>query len=87
MREYITLLKNKLPLTKPKKIEYGLPLTTTLKFHYESADLLLEDYLEYMQNFQDRKEKSFLQYILDIKDVWNSVDKSMSSQMDTKNMK
>ena len=76
-REYITLLKNKLPLTKPKKIEYGLPLTTTLKFHYESADLLLEDYLEYMQNFQDRKEKSFLQYILDIKDVWNSVDKSM----------
>ena len=54
-----------------------MPSTTTLKFHYESSDLLLEDYLEYMQKFQDCKEKYALQYILDIKDVWKSVDKSM----------
>lgn len=76
-REHIALLKHKVPLTKAEKIEYGLPLTTTLKFPYPSADLLLEDYLEYMQKFQDRKEKSSLQYILDIKDVWKSVDQSM----------
>ena len=38
---------------------------------------MLEDYLDYMQKFQDRKEKSALQYILDIKDVWKSVDQSM----------
>ena len=42
MREYITLLKNKFRLTKAKKIDYGLPSTTTLKFHYDSADLLLK---------------------------------------------
>lgn len=76
-REYIALLKHKVPLTKAEKIEYGLPLTTTLKFPYPSADLLLEDYLEYMQKFQDRKEKSSLQHILDIKDVWKSVDQTM----------
>ena len=76
-RDYITLLKNKLPLTKAKRIDYGLPSTTTLKFHYDTADLLLKDYLEYMQKFQDRKEKPALQYISDIKDVWNTVDKSM----------
>ena len=32
-REQITILKNKLPLTKAKKIDYGLPSTTALKFH------------------------------------------------------
>ena len=68
-RDYITLLKNKLPLTKAKRIDYGLPSTTTVKFHYDTADLLLEDYLEHMQKFQDRKEKAALQYISDIKDV------------------
>ena len=61
LREYIALLKNKVPLTKAEKIEYGSPLTTTLKFPYPSADLLLEDYLEYMQKFQDQEEKSSLQ--------------------------
>lgn len=52
-------------------------LTTTLKFRYESAEHLLQDYLAYMQKFQDRKKKSALQYVLDIKDVWKSVGKSM----------
>ena len=76
-KKQITILKNKLPLTKVKKTGYGLPSTTSLKFHYESTDLLLEDYLDYMQIFQNHKEKSALQYILDIKNVWQSVDKSM----------
>lgn len=30
-----------------------------------------------MQKFQGRKEKSAMHYILGIKDVWHSVDKSM----------
>ena len=30
-----------------------------------------------MQKFQDRKEKPSTQYIVDIRDIWNSVDKSM----------
>ena len=68
-KEYMSLLQNKLPLTKVKKQYYGLPKTTALKFHYESAELLLIDYVQYMQKFQNRKEKSAMQYILDIKDV------------------
>ena len=73
----MSLLENKLPLTKVKKQYYGLPKTTALKFHYESAELLLTDYVQYMQKFQNRKEKSAMQYILDIKDVWHSLDKNM----------
>ena len=79
--QHMSLLQNKLPLTKAKKKYYGLPVTTTFEFHYESGKQLLENYLEYMQKFQDRKKKSLVkktsQYILDIKDVWHSVDKSM----------
>ena len=59
-KEYMPLLQNKLPLTKVKKQYYGLPKTTTLKFHYESAELLLTDYVQYMQKFQGRKEKSVM---------------------------
>ena len=73
----MSLLENKLPLTKVKKQYYGLPKTTALKFHYESAELLLTDYVQYMQKFQNRKEKSAMQYILDIKDVWHSLDKNI----------
>ena len=79
--QHMSLLQNKLPLAKAKKKYYGLPVTTTFEFHYESGEQLLEHYLEYMQKFQDRKKKSLVkktsQYILDIKDVWHSVDKSM----------
>ena len=46
------------PLTKSKKQYYGLPKTSTLKFHYDSGKVLLEDYLGYMQKFQNRKEYS-----------------------------
>ena len=42
-KEYMSLLENKLPLTKVKKQYYGLPKTAALKFHYESAELLLTD--------------------------------------------
>lgn len=76
-KEYMSLLQNKLPLTKVKKQYYDLAKTTTWKFHYESAELFLTDYVQYMQKFQGRKEKSAMQYILDIKDVCHSADKSM----------
>lgn len=76
-KEYMSLLQNKLPLTKVKKQYYGLPKTTALKFHYESAELLLTDYVQYMQKFQDRKENSAMQYILDIKDILHSLDNSL----------
>ena len=55
-KEHLSLLKNKLPLTKAKKKHYGLPLTTTLKFHYESADLLLQDYLDYLPRFKNGRK-------------------------------
>lgn len=76
-REHTKLLQNKLPLTNAKKTEYGLPSNTTLKFHYESADLLLEDHKQYIMKFQDHKAKPVEQNIVDIKDVWMSVDKTM----------
>ena len=76
-REHHKLLKNKLPLTTQKKQEYGLPSNTTLKFHYDNVDLFLDDYKEYMMKFQDQKTKPVEQYILDIKDVWMSVDQTM----------
>ena len=57
-KEYLSLLQNKLPLTKVKYQYYGLPKTTTLKFHYKPAELLLTDYVQYMQKVQNRKEKS-----------------------------
>ena len=69
-------MKNKLPLTSTQKQLYGLPKNTTLKLHYKNADMLLEDYHQYIMKFQDRKEKPSSQYILDIKQVWMSVDKS-----------
>ena len=56
--QHMSLLQNKLPLAKAKKKYYGLPVTTTFEFHYESGEQLLEHYLEYMQKFQDRKKKS-----------------------------
>ena len=54
-----------------------MPSNTTLKFHYDNVDLLLDDYKEYMMKFQDQKTKPVEQYILDIKDVWMSVDQTM----------
>ena len=57
------MLKNKLPLTKAQK-KYGLANTTMVKYHYQSAELLLQGYHEYMQKFQDRKEKPSTQYQL-----------------------
>ena len=56
-KEHLSLLKNKRPLTKAEKKCYGLPVTSTLKFQYECAEQLLEDYLEYMEKFQARKKK------------------------------
>ena len=75
-KEEMTFLKNKLPLTSTQKQLYELSKNTTLKFHYKNADMLLEDYHQHITMFQDMKEKPSSQYILDIKQVWMSVDKS-----------
>ena len=52
-REHHKLLNNKLPLTTEKSKSTGLPSNTTLKFHYDNVDLLLDVYKEYMMKFQD----------------------------------
>ena len=78
-KEEMTFLKNKLSLTSTQKQLYELPKNTTLKFHYINADMLLEDYHQHIMKFQNMKEKPSSQYILDIKQVWMSVDKSLST--------
>ena len=78
-KEEMTFLKNKLSLTSTQKQLYELPKNTTLKFHYINANMLLEDYHQHRMKFQDMKEKPSSQYILDIKQVWMSVDKSLST--------
>ena len=69
--QHMSLLQNKFSLTKPQKKYYSLPMTTTFKFHYESREQLLEDYLEYMP------KKSSAQYIRHQRRTAHSVDKSM----------
>ena len=71
-------MPNKLPLTKALNDKYNIPDSDNFKFHYESAELLLADYKSYILNFLKRTEKSASQYLLDINDIWTTVDPNMS---------
>ena len=70
-------LKNKLPITNALIKKHDIPIDDNFK-HYESADLLLEDYKSYVINFLWRTEKTASQYIKDINDVWSTVDPNMA---------
>ena len=56
-KKHMTLLVKKLPLTLVQKRTCGLRKEITRKFYYNPVNLLIEEYLEYMIEFQDRKEK------------------------------
>ena len=71
-------LKNKLPLTKSLIRKHDIPPADNFKYYYESAELLLEDYQSYLINFLKRTEKTASQYLLDIRDVWSTVDPNMA---------
>ena len=58
--------------------KHGIPLTDNFKHYYETAELLLQDYQSYVMNFLQRTEKTTLQYIKDINDVWSTVDPNMA---------
>ena len=70
-------LNNKLPLTPTLIKKLGIPVNDKFKYHYESAELLLQDYKSYIVNFLKRTEKTASQYILDINDVWSTIDPNM----------
>ena len=71
-------MRNELPLTKTLVDKYNIPDSGNFKFHYESAELLLDDYKSYILNFLKRTEKSASEYILDINEIWSTVDPNMS---------
>ena len=70
-------LNNKLPLTPTLIKKLGIPVNDKFKYHYESAELLLQDYKSYIVKFLKRTEKTASQYILDINDVWSTIDPNM----------
>ena len=71
-------MPNKLPLTKALHDKYNIPERDNFKFHYESAELLLVDYKSYILNSLKRLEISAAQYLLDINNVWSTVDPNLS---------
>ena len=70
-------LKNKLPITNVLIKKHDIPIADNFK-HYESAELLLEDYKSNVINFLQRTEKNASQYIKDINVVWSTVDPNMA---------
>ena len=74
----MTCLKNKLPITNVQIKKNGISVTDNFKHYYETAELLLQDYQSYVTNFLKRTEKTALQYIKDINDVWSTVDPNMA---------
>ena len=55
-----------------------IPVADNFKYHYETAELFLEDYESHVIYFLRRTEKTTSQYVLDINDVWYTVDPNMA---------
>ena len=70
-------LKNKLPITNVLIKKHDIPIADNFK-HYESAELLLDEYKSYVISFLGRTRKTASQYIKDINDVWSTVDPNMA---------
>ena len=60
-------LKNQLHLSNDLKEIHHIPKTDNVKYNYESADLLLVDYLEYYLTYTNVTQKTAEQYMQDIK--------------------
>lgn len=78
MKQKMIYLKKKLPLTQTHGKIFDIPLKENFKFHYQSAQVFLQDYKSYIINFLKQMKKTADQYILDINDVWSTVDSDMT---------
>ena len=77
MQKQIIYLKNKLPLNQTVMKKLDVPVGDNLNFYYKSVEQVLEDYKAYIVQFLKQTEKTAAQYILDINEVWSTVDSNM----------
>ena len=77
MQKQIIYLKNKLPLNQTIMKKLDVPVGDNLNFYYKSVEQVLEDYKAYIVQFLKQTEKTAAQYILDINEVWSTVDSNM----------
>lgn len=66
-QEQMKHLKNQLHLSNDLKEIHHIPKTDNVKYNYESADLLLVDYLEHYLTYTNVTQKTAEQYMQDIK--------------------
>ena len=55
-----------------KKLD--VPVGDNLNFYYKSVEQVLENYKAYIVQFLKQTEKTAARYILDINEVWSTVD-------------
>lgn len=73
----IKVLKNKLPLILNLK-KGNIFENRWFKFHYKSAEKLLDDFEHYLRCFKSLKETTSKQYMNDVKHIWVCVDPNLS---------
>lgn len=59
-----------------KKLD--VPVGDNLNFYYKSVEQVLENYKAYIVQFLKQTEKTAARYILDINEVWSTVDWNMT---------
>ena len=74
----IKILRNKLPLTLELKRKYAIVDSSTFKFHYRSAEELLDDFEHYLYTFKGLKKATSKQFMGDVKSIWMCVHPNLN---------